>query len=183
MNAYHATDGLVTVTYGPAEAVVPPGCTVAEIRLGLRDVLSVDESAKAYVDGVLVGNDHALQPGDRLKFLKENGSKEIGRVWDNKELMKHFRITRQVLQQWLDAGLPHLRLPNGQRRYVEDAMDQWFESECRKEATNHPRSRYEGLGIVVDMDAKKVVIDGNTNAVDAVSGIAPALEPRDSTRL
>ena len=64
--------GPIKVTHGPGpntEAFTGlDGKTVASVRAGLKDAFSISEEARATVNGKPVGDDHVLQPGDRLEF-------------------------------------------------------------------------------------------------------------------
>ena len=71
---------LVNVAYGPHDLDLPlAGCTEAEIKESLADVLNVGKAAEAYVNGQPVRADYVLQAGDRIEWMRESGSKG---AWD-----------------------------------------------------------------------------------------------------
>lgn len=70
--------GKVRLTYGAHDINVEiSGLSVAEAMLAYQDILNVDPSAEAYVNGKVVTDKAAtrLQKGDRLEFMKEAGQK------------------------------------------------------------------------------------------------------------
>jgi len=51
------------------------GSSVGEVAGLLQDALNIDLTAQGVVNGQQVGNDHILEAGDELEFLKTSGRK------------------------------------------------------------------------------------------------------------
>lgn len=71
--------GTVNVIYGPHDLDMEfQDVTVAEAQEALKDVLSVDATAEAYIDGKLVEDKGTrLKAGQRLEFMKQAGQKGV----------------------------------------------------------------------------------------------------------
>ncbi len=73
-----ATPGLVTVNHGLHTEQLPvSGMTVGEIRARYRDRFDIDPQSHAVVDGVEVGNDTVVRPGQMLMFMRRAGEKGL----------------------------------------------------------------------------------------------------------
>ena len=160
---------MVNVVYGAYDLDLPlEGLTIAEVQLSCRDILNVSMDCPAYLNGNRVqDNDSTIvNVGDRLEFMRDEGEKGVGEVWDDAGVMKKFKVTNAILQEWIAEGLPHIRLPNGERRYVEVALDPWFQRKCRETGNSVPADRVEGFGILVDIPSKEVRVGEKTYAVE-----------------
>lgn len=51
------------------------GKTVGEVRDFLKEILNIDTQASGLVNGEKTNNDHVLQDGDKLEFVKAAGKK------------------------------------------------------------------------------------------------------------
>jgi len=49
--------------------------TVGELRSRLADVMNIPEPSQAIIGGQSVGDNHTLQAGDQVEFVKPAGSK------------------------------------------------------------------------------------------------------------
>lgn len=159
---------MVNVVYGAHDLDLPlEGLTVAEVQLTCRDILNVSMDCPAYLDGDRVQdkNSTVVNSGVRVEFMPDFGQKGVGDVWDDEDLIKKFKVTNAILQEWLAEGLPHIRLPNGERRYIEDTLDGWFERKCRETGDRPTTDRVEGFGILVGLSTKEVRVGGTTYAV------------------
>lgn len=77
VKAAEKAQGKVNVVYGPHDIDMDlAGLSIEEVQLALRDVLSVEGDAEAYVDGSLVADKtFKLKSGQKLEFMKEAGQK------------------------------------------------------------------------------------------------------------
>ncbi len=70
------TPGLVTVNHGLHTEQLPVGNqTVGEIRRRYRDRFDIDPLSTAVLDGIEVGNDTVVRPGQMLMFMRKAGEK------------------------------------------------------------------------------------------------------------
>jgi hypothetical protein len=109
--------------------------TVAEVQFTCRGILNVSMDCPAYLDGDRVQDKDAtvVKHGDRVEFMPDFGQKGVGDVWGDEGLMEKFKMTKEDLQDMIDAGLPHWPLRNGERRFIEDTLDPFFLSHCSGE--------------------------------------------------
>jgi len=71
-----AVAGTVTVASGPyAEQLPVANMSVGEVRTRFRDRLDLDPHSVAIVDGRRVSDDHVLQSGQVLSYIRPSGEK------------------------------------------------------------------------------------------------------------
>ncbi|QDV35717.1 helix-turn-helix domain-containing protein [Tautonia plasticadhaerens] len=97
------------------------------MRSNLRDSLNIAPGATTFVDGEQVGEDHVLEEGETLEFLRPVGRKGVGRVWTVEQFCDHFQITVEQFEQLLGLGLRPLRWPDGAIRLCEDQVDRFLD--------------------------------------------------------
>jgi hypothetical protein len=66
-----------TVVHGVYREPAPANRTVGELRQRLRDRLSIDEQAEAFVDGRPVDESTVVRTGQTLTFMHQAGEKGI----------------------------------------------------------------------------------------------------------
>jgi hypothetical protein len=103
------------------------GRTVAWARTNLSSALNISPVAVALVDGIRVGEDHALELGSVLEFLAVAGRKGVSRVWTIEQFCELFQIEVAQLEHLLLLGLPHLRWPDGTLRIPEVQVDRFLD--------------------------------------------------------
>jgi excisionase family DNA binding protein len=69
--------GACRIAHGPCDSSFPNlvGKTVASVRRGLASIFSIPDDAEPWIGGSVVDDQHRLQAGDSLEFLKRWGRK------------------------------------------------------------------------------------------------------------
>lgn len=117
----------VNVSYGIHQITMPlSGLTVAEIQVGLGDVLNVGHEAEAYLNGKRVAGNALVCPDDWLEFMRTFGRKGSSDLPGDVSARR--RIVPPGAPAWITDELIELTLRTFQPRYEttltpEDAME------------------------------------------------------------
>lgn len=117
----------VTVSYGIHRVSMPlAGLTVAEIQVGLGDVLNVGREVEAYLNGKRVAGHALVRPDDWLEFMRTFGRKGSSDLPGGESARR--RLVPPGAPVWITDELIELTLRTFQPRYEatltpEDAME------------------------------------------------------------
>jgi len=136
----------LTIVYG-AHTIESPhsGCSVGELRDGLRDVLNIGREARPYVHGNPVDDDYVPAAGAYLEYMKEAGSKGVGKIWTKEEFMQAFHMSEADWQNWTERGLFFNTMSDGTVVLNETEVDAWMQAQRGHAATvrvQRPASPY-----------------------------------------
>lgn len=118
----------VRCVHGANEQNLPDlGRTVAWVRANLKDALNLAPDSMAVLDGRPVGEEHVLEVGRTLEFLRPLGRKGVGRVWTVEQFCELFQIGAEQFEHLLGVGLPKLSWPDGTIRIPEEQVDRFLD--------------------------------------------------------
>jgi len=144
----------VQVTHGvSSNAFDVAGRTVRYVRESLGTLYSIPKDALALVNGDQASEDHLLQAGDELDFLRPSGSKGLGRLLTPEQLIEEWPITREQYLYLLDQGLPKEVFPDGAVIHHEYVVDDWFRNRNSSSFAPSGQPTATSVPLSVDEDA------------------------------
>jgi hypothetical protein len=153
----------VTVIYGMSELRCQvAGRTVGTVRHALRSLLNIPPEAVAITNGINVGDDYLLQPGDMVQFIKAQGAKGLGRLLTPEEVMACWQINQKQYEELLDKGLPTITFGDGGIRHPEMAVDEWFR---RTPIQGSVQGDGAGQRLVINVKDHAATLDGEPVAL------------------
>jgi len=118
----------VTVTYGSSEFIATnfAGRSVATIHLWTREALNAPRWCVPFVNGIRVGRQYLLLPGDTLDFSYPFGFKGSDDLLSPTDLMAWRGLTPEQYEQVLRQGLPSVRGKGQELLHSREAVKEWF---------------------------------------------------------
>ena len=105
------------------------GMTVSAIREAYRSSYGISDRAKPFVNGEEVSEAHVLNAGESIEFIRQSGSKGLGRLYTKDELAEFWNISVDAVATLLSgSGISPLTL-DGKELYSELVVDRLFASE------------------------------------------------------
>ena len=145
-----AVVGMVNVVYGVHDIDMPlADFTVEQVQFALRDQISVEMSADAFVGGWPASPTYRLRPGDRMEFFKRWGRKGVGKTWTKTEFMQTFHMSDADWTDWRARGLPFDTMRDGTIILNETEVDEWKHAQ-RGQKTN-PTKRAEANKLMLSL--------------------------------
>lgn len=119
---------MITVKYGPNTLpIATSGRTLNAVKIGVGQILNLPTDSVVLVNGLAAPPFLKLVAGDMLEFVCRRGRKGVGsRVWTADEYCEFFKVSQDILHEQIDAGLEVMRLPDGEIRITETAVDEFI---------------------------------------------------------